>query len=41
MYDLPEAEKICACGCVLDFMGDERTEQLETIPEQAYVVVHV
>ena len=41
IYDLPDNEKICSCGCALDFIGDERTEQLEVIPEQAYVVVHI
>ena len=41
IYDLTESEKTCECGCMLSCIGEERTEQLEVIPEQAYVVVHV
>jgi transposase len=41
IYDLSEAEKVCPCGCTLNCIGEERTEQLEIIPEQPYVIVHV
>ena len=41
IYDLPEAEKICPCGCQLTYIGDEKTEQLDIIPAQIYVIEHI
>ena len=41
VYDLPEAEKVCSCGCMLDYIGEARTEQLELIPAKEYIIVHV
>jgi transposase len=40
IYDLPESEKICHCGCELTHIKDDKSEQLEYIPAKAYVVVH-
>ena len=39
VYDLPEAEKICACGGCLHYIGDECSEKLEIIPAQIRVIV--
>jgi transposase len=41
IYDLPENEKICACGCALTHIKDEKTEQLEIIPAKIYVIEHI
>lgn len=40
-YSLPEEQKRCACGCRLTKIGDERSEQLDIIPAQMKVLVHV
>jgi hypothetical protein len=40
IYDLTEAEKICACGCELTHIKDEKSEQLEIIPAKIYVIEH-
>lgn len=41
IYDLPEDEKHCACGCALTEIGADKSEQLEIIPAQFKVIVHV
>jgi transposase len=41
IYDLPEQEKICQCGCELTHIKDEKSEQLEIIPAKVYVIEHV
>jgi len=41
MHDLPEAEKICACGASLACIGQETSEQLKYIPAQLSVIQHV
>lgn len=41
IYDLPETEKVCACGCALTHIKDEKTEQLEIIPAKIYVIEHI
>lgn len=41
IHDLSESEKLCACGCELAHIGDERTEQFDIIPEKLQVIVHV
>ena len=40
IYDLPEDEKICACGHELKHIKDEKSEQLEIIPAKVYIVEH-
>jgi len=40
-YDLPEHEKICACGCDLSPIGESTSEQLEIIPAVMYVIKHI
>jgi len=41
IYDLPDTEKICACGYALAFIKDEKSEQLEIIPAKIYVIEHI
>ena len=41
VHDIPESEKICACGAHLVRIGEEVTEQLKYIPAQLSVVQHV
>jgi transposase len=41
IHDLPEAEKICACGHVLHKMGEDKSEQLEFVPAQVKVLEHI
>ncbi len=41
VYDLEEAEKICDCGCQLTHICSEKSEQLEIIPMQIYVIEHL
>ena len=41
IYDLDEAEKICACGHELTYIKDEKSEQLEMIPAKVYVIEHI
>ncbi|WP_077217001.1 IS66 family transposase [Piscirickettsia litoralis] len=40
-HDLADEEKICACGCTLQRIGEEITEKLEAIPTQFKVIQHV
>jgi len=40
IYDLEESEKLCACGCTLTHIKDEKSEQLEIIPARIYVIEH-
>jgi transposase len=41
IYDLSEAEKICACGCELTYIADEKSEQLEYVPAKIFVLQHI
>ena len=41
IHDLPEAEKVCPCGCTLTHIRDESSEQLDIIPAQVRVLRHV
>lgn len=41
IHDLPETEKTCGCGFELSCIGEEKSEQLELIPQLAYVVVNI
>ena len=40
-HDIPEEEKVCACGCMKERFGEEITEQLEYIPAKLSVIAHV
>lgn len=41
IHDLPDNDKICACGCQLSKIGHETSEQLEVIPAQLKVLRHI
>jgi transposase len=41
LHDVPESEKICACGEGLVRIGEETCEQLTYVPAQIYVIRHV
>ncbi|NBO72826.1 IS66 family transposase, partial [bacterium] len=36
-HDIPDEEKICSCGCRLENIGSEDSEQLVVIPPEVYV----
>lgn len=40
-HDIAEEDKICACGCLKNRIGEEVTEQLEIIPAQLKVIKHL
>jgi len=37
IIDIPDSEKICACGCNLTRIGEESNEKLHIIPPRIYV----
>jgi transposase len=37
IVDIPEADKVCACGCALKKMGEEVSERLEIVAPRIYV----
>jgi transposase len=41
IHDLPEEEKICACGCQLTKIGEEVSEKLDHIPAKLQVIKHI
>jgi transposase len=41
LHDLTDEEKICICGCQLEKIGEDISEQIERIPEQVKVIEHV
>jgi transposase len=41
IHDLPEEEKVCACGCKLSKIGEESCEKLDYIPAKLRVIVHI
>jgi transposase len=40
-YDIPEAQKTCACGCKLSRIGEVTSEQFDIQPARAFVQQHV
>lgn len=40
-HDLPDEQKHCPCGCERTFIGEDTSEQLDIIPAQVRVLVHV
>lgn len=40
-HDIPEADKLCACGCEKKRIGEAVTEQLEIVPAKLQVIAHV
>ena len=41
IHDIPEEEKVCACGCKLVKIDETVSERLQIIPEQVYVEKHI
>jgi len=41
VYDIPESDKACHCGCALTAIGEEVTEQLNIIPAKVFVIEHI
>lgn len=41
IHDLPEADKVCGCGCTLSRIGEEVSEQLDIIPARIQVLRHI
>ena len=41
IHDIPEEEKVCACGCELVKIDETVSERLQIIPEQVYVEKHI
>ena len=39
-HDLPDAEKVCDCGCALTHIGEDTSEQLDIIPAKIQVLQH-
>jgi transposase len=40
-YDIGDHERICACGCALERIGEEVSEQLDIIPAKVQVIRHI
>ena len=40
-HDLPDEEKQCVCGCQLVVIEEDKSEQIDIIPEQITVIEHV
>jgi len=40
-HDIPDADKICACGCQKTRIGEATSEQLDIIPAKIQVLQHV
>ena len=41
VHDLPEFEKICTCGCALEKIGEDVSEQIDYVPPVFTVIEHV
>lgn len=41
IHDLPEEEKVCACGCKLSRIGEEVSEKLDIIPAKIQVIRNI
>jgi len=41
IYDIPEEDKICPCGCALTCIGEEVSEKLDYTPAKIKVVRHI
>jgi len=41
IHDIPEEEKVCACGCRLTRIGEEVSEQLHVEPAKFKVIIHI
>lgn len=41
IHDIPEEEKVCACGCTLKRIGSDSCEKLDNIPAKVQVIRHI
>lgn len=41
IYDLPQEQQICNCGCKLHCIGEDTHEQLDYIPAKIKVLLHI
>ena len=41
LHDIPEEEKVCACGCRLSRIGEEVNEKLDIVPQKIQVERHI
>jgi transposase len=41
IHDISQEDKICSCGCELQKIGEEKSEQLEFIPAKLEVIVNI
>jgi transposase len=41
VYELPETDRLCACGCALQEIGADTSEQFDFIPAKIQVIRHV
>ena len=41
VHDIPEEEKVCACGCALTRIGEETSEKLDIVPQKIQVIRHI
>lgn len=41
IFDLPENEKTCICGCELEKIGEDKTEQLDIIPAKIQIIENI
>ena len=41
VHDIPEGDKVCACGCELTRIGEEVSEKLDVIPQKIRVIRHI
>jgi len=41
IHDLADDEKQCSCGCELTHIGDERSEQLDVVPQLTYRIINI
>ena len=41
VHDIPEADKICPCGCELTRIGEETSEKLDIVPAKIQVLRHI
>jgi transposase len=41
IHDIPEDDKICACGCELSRIGEDVSEKLDIVPAKMRVIRHI
>ena len=41
IHDLKEEEKVCGCGCKMERIGQETSEQLDIVPARMQVIRHI